>query len=146
MMNGSTQYNQKSRFANEIPPWLIAEDDRTYSSFGSFSSASSYQPSYSTTLPKRAGNTPIYNHGGPGSGYGTGEERAAYSGNIPTKKASANSGLPSFNKGDRVRHATFGAGTILSARTMGGDTLYEVEFDTVGTKKLMASFARLKKD
>ncbi len=153
MMNGSTQYNQKSRFAGEIPPWLITEDDRTYGSFGSFgsfssfgSSEKSYGQSYGKPLPKRAGNTPIYNHGGAGSGYGTGEERAAYTGNVPTKNIKANSGLPTFDKGDRVRHATFGAGTIMSARTMGGDTLYEVEFDTVGTKKLMASFARLKKE
>lgn len=153
MMNGSTQYNQKSRFAGEIPPWLTTEDDRTYGSFGSFNSYSSfgsaersYGQSYGKPLPKRAGSTPIYNHGGAGSGYGTGEERAAYTGNVPTKNTRANTGLPVFDKGDRVRHATFGAGTIISARTMGGDTLYEVEFDTVGTKKLMASFARLKKE
>ena len=38
------------------------------------------------------------------------------------------------------------AGTVLSVRSMGGDVLYEIEFDKVGTKKLMASFARLKKD
>ncbi len=150
MMNGSTQYNQKSRFAGEIPPWLLTEDDRTYGSFGSFGAYSgnekSYQQSYSKPLPKRAGNIPIYNHGGAGSGWGTGEERAAYTGNVPSKNIKTTSGLPSFDRGDRVRHATFGAGTILNARTMGGDTLYEVEFDTVGTKKLMASFARLKKE
>ncbi len=149
MMNGSTQYNQKSRFAGEIPPWLIAEDDRTYGSFGSYSSGSGYQQtyqSYTKPLPKRAGDMPIYNHGGPGGGYGTGEERAAYTGNVPKKSIHTSAVLPVFEKGDRVRHATFGAGTILSARTMGGDTLYEVEFDTVGVKKLMASFARLKKE
>ena len=28
---------------------------------------------------------------------------------------------------------------------MGADTLYEVAFDTVGTKKLMATFAKLTK-
>ena len=34
---------------------------------------------------------------------------------------------------------------ILSARDMGGDVLYEVKFDSVGTKKLMATFAKLTK-
>ena len=40
---------------------------------------------------------------------------------------------------------TFGRGEILSVRPMGADTLYEVAFDKVGTKKLMATYARLKK-
>ena len=147
MMNGSTQYNQRSRFAGEIPPWLIKEDDRTYSSFGGYGSsyADRSYTQYRSPSPKRIGDMPIYNSGGAGSGYGMGEERAAYTGNIPSKKNAA-SALPTFEKGDRVRHATFGAGTVLSSRTMGGDTLYEIEFDKVGIKKLMASFARLKNE
>ena len=40
---------------------------------------------------------------------------------------------------------TFGDGEILSARMMGSDTLYEVMFEKVGTKKLMATYAKLKK-
>ena len=50
-----------------------------------------------------------------------------------------------FSPGDRVKHMTFGEGEILSVRNMGADVLYEVMFDTVGTKKLMATYARLKK-
>jgi DNA helicase-2/ATP-dependent DNA helicase PcrA len=34
---------------------------------------------------------------------------------------------------------------IVSASPMGNDTLLEIAFDTVGTKKLMANFARLEK-
>ena len=40
---------------------------------------------------------------------------------------------------------TFGEGVILSTKNMGGDILYEIAFDKVGTKKLMATYARLKK-
>ena len=47
--------------------------------------------------------------------------------------------------GDKVKHVTFGEGTILSSRPMGGDTLYEIAFDKVGTKKLMATYAKLTK-
>ena len=50
-----------------------------------------------------------------------------------------------FGTGDRVKHVTFGEGTILSSKKMGSDTLYEIAFDTVGTKKLMATYARLTK-
>ncbi|MBQ2767534.1 MAG: UvrD-helicase domain-containing protein [Clostridia bacterium] len=49
-----------------------------------------------------------------------------------------------FLPGDTVMHLTFGRGVILSATPMGSDTLYEVMFDTVGTKRLMATYARLK--
>lgn len=49
-----------------------------------------------------------------------------------------------FSPGDRVAHVTFGEGSILSVTPMGADTLYEVMFDTVGTKRLMATYARLR--
>ena len=39
----------------------------------------------------------------------------------------------------------FGEGKIISVRDMGGDLLYEVAFDSGQTKKLMATFAKLKK-
>ena len=51
-----------------------------------------------------------------------------------------------FSAGDRVSHALFGKGEILSVRPMGTDTLYEVIFEKVGTKKLMATYAKLKKE
>lgn len=50
-----------------------------------------------------------------------------------------------FAAGDKVSHFTFGRGVILSVREMGADILYEIAFDTVGTKKLMATYAKLKK-
>ena len=50
-----------------------------------------------------------------------------------------------FCEGDRVSHMTFGEGDILSVKSVGADTLYEIAFEKVGTKKLMASFAKLKK-
>ena len=42
-----------------------------------------------------------------------------------------------FSAGDRVNHNKFGEGTVLSASPIGNDTLIEISFDTVGTKKLM---------
>ena len=47
--------------------------------------------------------------------------------------------------GDRVQHMLLGEGTILSVTKMGADMLYEIAFDTKGTKKLMATYAKLKK-
>ena len=48
-----------------------------------------------------------------------------------------------LSPGDRVRHKVFGEGMILSITPMANDRLVEIAFDTVGTKKLMANFARL---
>ena len=39
----------------------------------------------------------------------------------------------------------FGEGVVLSSKDMGGDILYEVRFDSGAVKKLMATFAKLKK-
>ena len=44
-----------------------------------------------------------------------------------------------------MRHKVFGEGLILSVTPMGNDNLLEVAFDTVGSKKIMSNFARLKK-
>ena len=52
----------------------------------------------------------------------------------------------SFAIGESVVHGIFGRGDVLSVTDMGSDTLYEIAFDTVGTKKMMASFAKLKKE
>lgn len=48
-----------------------------------------------------------------------------------------------YSIGQRVSHKTFGEGMILSVTPMGNDTLIEIAFDNVGTKKLMAGFAKL---
>ena len=47
--------------------------------------------------------------------------------------------------GDRVQDAVFGEGTVLRAEPIAGDYLLEVAFDTVGTKKLMAKYRKLRK-
>ncbi len=60
----------------------------------------------------------------------------AYS--APKKSAAP---LTLYSAGDRVNHITFGDGTVLSVTSTNSDMLYEIAFDRVGTKKLMASYA-----
>ncbi len=50
-----------------------------------------------------------------------------------------------FSPGERIRHRVFGDGTVMSVSPLGNDTLLEVGFDSVGTKKLMANFAKITK-
>ena len=51
-----------------------------------------------------------------------------------------------YAQGDVVYHNKFGRGIVLNAKKYGKDTLVEVAFDSVGTKQLMANFAKLKKE
>lgn len=124
MMNGRTQTNDISRFVKEIPSHLIVEDTPTR-----------YYDSYS----------PYRNQGynaKPRTYIADGVATAKPTPAAPQRKAAADLNLKA---GDRVSHAVFGEGEILSARQMGADVLYEVVFDRVGTKKLMGTYARLKK-
>lgn len=50
-----------------------------------------------------------------------------------------------FSVGERVRHNVFGDGTVLSVKKISNDAMLEVAFDSVGTKKLMANFAKITK-
>ena len=50
-----------------------------------------------------------------------------------------------FSAGDRVSHNIFGEGTVLKAVRMSNDTLLEIAFEKVGTKKIMANFANIRK-
>lgn len=50
-----------------------------------------------------------------------------------------------YSEGDRVKHKVFGEGTIVSVKKMSNDAMLEVNFDSVGTKKIMANFAKLTK-
>jgi DNA helicase-2/ATP-dependent DNA helicase PcrA len=48
--------------------------------------------------------------------------------------------LPEYQKGDMLEHKAFGRGMVLSTQKVGGDTLLEIAFDGVGTKRLMLKF------
>jgi DNA helicase-2/ATP-dependent DNA helicase PcrA len=43
----------------------------------------------------------------------------------------------------RVRHQQFGVGTVVEVEDQGDDFKVTVRFASVGTKKLLASFAKL---
>ncbi len=148
MINGSTQYNRLSRFVNEIPSELCRVDG-IGSQAGGFGLASSLGDSarFKTSYGKGAG------------GYEREDRKYTYNGHngyngaSPRKNAvqrtttarGAQSAIIKYDVGDRVRHSTFGEGSVVSAKPMGQDILYEINFDRVGVKKLMATYARLTK-
>lgn len=66
---------------------------------------------------------------------------------VGQRKAVSSANLPDYKVGDRVKHFKFGEGMIVSAQPMGNDMKLCIAFDDsgVGTKNLMAVFAKLKK-
>jgi len=52
---------------------------------------------------------------------------------------------PSFRAGQRVSHAKFGEGIVVDSQAQGDDEEITVAFEKAGIKRLLASFANLKK-
>ena len=128
MVFGSTNRNVPSRFLKEIPDEFCDMSKKV----PQMSYGHSFGTSHTSYATHASGSTGSYTR--PTSSFGS------YS--AASKPQSVQSG--SYTAGQRVEHKTFGEGLILSVSPMGSDTLLEIAFDTVGTKKLMANFAKLK--
>ena len=137
---GQTVNNPLSRFVGEIPDELINREDLTLEAMNAAS----------TVVAGRPAGTPA------GQAYGYYErprrprapvhtDRLTVGQPVPAATAEARQSMNALNPGDRVTHASFGDGEILSIKPMGADKLIEVMFDTAGTKKLMGTYAKLKK-
>jgi DNA helicase-2/ATP-dependent DNA helicase PcrA len=115
MVFGQTASHRISRFVDEIPPEHI---DRPYADL---------KPNYFDfdDVPKTTVQWPPQ------------KKTVA----PPTKKAPTAAVLSAFQVGDRVRHSAFKEGVIVNLTPMGGDALVEIEFDAVGTKRLMLKAA-----
>jgi len=122
MMNGRTSTNSLSRFIGEIPKEYTDVVDEAMQSV-----------ELRQRMPRPAKVKPV-NH------FLEETKRP-----IPTIAKKTAAPVGSFNTGDKVKHMTFGEGTILSVKPMGADILYEIAFDNAGTKKLMATYAKLTK-
>ena len=126
MLYGRTSYNPVSRFLQEIPEELlerpVAPQRQTMS----------YGVGVNKSAPSRFGTSAATERSS------IGRSTFAPSGTTAQKREV-------FVAGDRVKHATFGEGTVLAVQKIAADMLYEIAFDRVGTKKLMHTYAKLQK-
>ncbi len=149
MIYGNTNITRPSRFILEIPEELTDSNlkEPQQSSYGGFSSSgargSYYGGSRTYGSSSADSSTSRFSGGNPGTKASGGFSRGGFSG--APSKAEASAPSVSFAVGDRVEHKTFGQGLILSAKAVGGDMILEIAFDDVGTKKIMAKMAKLKK-
>ncbi|MBE6691491.1 MAG: ATP-dependent DNA helicase PcrA, partial [Ruminococcaceae bacterium] len=123
MLYGRTGANPASRFLGEIPESLLDKPKVQQTAQGGFG----YGGNAAYRRPESA-------------------RQIAATDRITVGRAAApRPAIERFAAGDRVRHMAFGEGTILTVTKIAADTLYEIAFDTKGTKKLMATYAKLKK-
>jgi DNA helicase-2/ATP-dependent DNA helicase PcrA len=119
---GEYQSNDPSRFIDEIPRELMEEIPSGV--------VSSYESSFSRSRANSYGRS--------AGGRKAREEPAPFA--YEDEDQSASVGL---RPGARVRHPTFGAGTVLSVEPVDDDTKLVVRFSSVGQKTLRAKFAKL---
>lgn len=125
MIFGMTNRNRVSRFVEEIPETLVEHTrSRDYSA----------RP---VSMPSFGGAKPF--------GEAPKTKSVAEAGGFTPKPRVKPAPAGTYRVGDTILHKAFGTGLIVSATPMANDTLLEVAFDKVGTKKLFANFARLTK-
>ena len=134
---GQTVSNPLSRFVKEIPSELLNEEDLTMEAMSiTVGGGGTAQPAPRANTyyerPQRR-KAPVHT------------DRITVGQSIPAATTAARETMNALEPGDRVTHASFGEGEILSIKPMGADKLIEVMFDRVGTKKLMGTYAKLKK-
>lgn len=137
MIRGETQYNKVSRFVKEIPGNLLggrAIDARVGDASEEVKTRSFQQAGSRVNPIFKVGNA---SHKNP---YQKNPYQSASFSSNTTSKISLE-----YGKGDRVKHIKFGEGTVVQIVEGGRDYEVTVDFDRVGTKKMFASFAKLKK-
>lgn len=149
MVRGQTQYGKVSRFVREIPPELLSGKI--------YEPKTKEEPVEQSTFQKaRKAFRTVPSYGGSGYGKEVGE---GYGSTFHSSKATkpvytkvenqrdfgSVGGALSYQVGDRVRHIKFGDGEVMAIVSGGRDYEVTVDFDKAGTKKMFASFAKLKK-
>lgn len=130
MIRGETQCNKISRFLKEIPMELLSTGGifKKEAPVEELAKASAYMQAKQAfhTKPFAASN-PFFT-AKPAKEFGTPKGDG-----------------PGYDVGDRVQHVKFGEGTVTALVKGGRDYEVTVDFDSAGTKKMFAMFAKLRK-
>lgn len=134
MMHGSTNYNPISRFIREIP-----EDVMDVNGEGAY--AMKRQSAVAKQVQQDLENRNISVSSKPYS------YRGGMSGGKPAfgKEFKVERYEVDYAVGDTVQHVKFGTGVVTALVSGGKDYEVTVEFESVGVKRMFASFAKLKK-
>ncbi len=115
MLFGSTTRNAPSRFLNEVPKEFCDVFGYSY-----YKTASKTNSDY--LVPKSS---------------------VSYKSSHSAVKVNTNENNALYQVGQMVEHNTFGKGEIVKITPMGNDKMLEINFETIGSKKIMSNFAKL---
>ena len=122
MIFGQTQHNVTSRFMREIGSELVEKHDNAAAMKNRLAQEEKTVTAvHSATLQQQLARNKMH------------------AGSAAVKES------VTYTAGEKVLHNVFGEGTILSVKPMSNDSMLEIAFDKVGTKKIMANYAKLKK-
>ena len=148
MVHGETQYNPMSRFVKEIPRELLDTGNKKFTQ-------ETEMPAQQNTYARAREAFRAQAFGGafggmaPAKNQGTSKtvtgSQALASLQKGSQLAAGGNGPLGYEVGDRVRHVKFGEGTVTDIKEGGRDHEVTIEFDSVGTRKMFAKFARLVK-
>lgn len=154
MLRGETQFNRPSRFINEIPRYLLTMERNPFKT-NSLKSNSYMSLSDSNDRFRKSGGT---SGGSPYKapdgriGGSTGNNKLndsifqkPYGVTTPREFEGKNLGKIDYGIGDTVQHIKFGVGIVTNINSGGKDYEVTVDFSNFGIKKMLASFAKLKK-
>jgi DNA helicase-2/ATP-dependent DNA helicase PcrA len=153
MLHGETQFNKPSRFIREIPRYLLnmstpMPKSRSFTYKDVETSFREDKPFGSKEIdfdkPYRKNNT---NSASADSGVYKQSQASykPYSTPEPKQFEGSKMGTLDYGVGDSVKHVKFGTGTVMDLTKGGKDYEVTVEFPNFGTKKLLSSFANLKR-
>ena len=148
MVHGETQYNPMSRFVKEIPRELLDTGNKKFTQETEMPAQQNTYARAREAFRAQAfagalcGMTPAKNQG---AGKPLTGSQALASLQKGSQLAAGGNGPLGYEVGDRVRHVKFGEGTVTDIKEGGRDHEVTIEFDSVGTRKMFAKFARLVK-
>ena len=148
MVHGETQYNPMSRFVKEIPRELLDTGNKKFTQETEMPAQQNTYARAREAFRAQAfagalgGMTPAKNQG---VGKPLTGSQALASLQKGSQLAAGGNGPLGYEVGDRVRHVKFGEGTVTDIKEGGRDHEVTIEFDSVGTRKMFAKFARLVK-
>ncbi|MBR0399010.1 MAG: DNA helicase PcrA [Eubacterium sp.] len=137
MIRGETQFMRPSRFIKEIPPELLQMTRNTAYQVNKMTDNNANEKTRPVSEPKVRGV------GEPGGGI---SKFARKSQAVPFKMREftvTKADHLDYGVGDRVRHVKFGEGTVQKIEDGKRDYEVVVDFDRVGERRMMASFAKL---
>ena len=148
MVHGETQYNPMSRFVKEIPRELLDTGNKKFTQETEMPAQQNTYARAREAFRAQAfagalcGMTPAKNQG---AGKPLTGSQALASLQKGGQLAAGGNGPLGYEVGDRVRHVKFGEGTVTDIKEGGRDHEVTIEFDSVGTRKMFAKFAKLVK-